>query len=384
MYTKALLLILISFGCTHSQQADDLIEISEFPTEALDNKPEHSTENKHSNDDDQRPVTIQMIRSLHVTLHKYAKSFNYDSKVKLSNLGFQHEEIIQTLAGFETSDRSNLVKSVLLLSVFEKAVESFLNSNNQFHVQKETESLEAPIELFEGNNEPTETLDSLARDFELDIPIILKENRLLAFPYIHNFILISLENMKVSEALSQEVRQAVLDVSTPWFAIYKKLVPENFTREEDSGISGEIETPTDEVESIKPPISYFPGEFAEGEDTLNDAKKLANKHLYSEAISKLKSIDEDSPYSTAKLEMIKKYSNQAVKQLRRKAAQSFQSAIPTPDLEAKLDYLKAAETYLRDAIEDFPDADQLEKVRANLSMIQKRIKILENQRNESL
>lgn len=404
-------------SCVHKQQSDDLMEMTEFSqksespvdTSVTPGEPDNKVQRDESGQIVEEPVlTREKLRALHMLLHRYAKKVNLEKRAQPAELGFQHEEIIQTLAGLEDTERTSLVKSVLTLAVIEKSVYSFLQAKDpslattyrtqpvqeeaseaadspESESKAEDPMTEKPVELFEGavESEEIDNLDILVNNFDVNIADTLRKNRLLAFPYIHNFILISLDNMIVSDGLKEDIIESIKDVSTPWVEIYKTIAPEEFKT--ISSASNEEESSAEPAEkTIKPAITFLAGDFADGEDHLNKAKKLANKHQYSEAISILETINEDSPYFNTKKEMIKKYSNLAVKSLRRKAAQSFQSAIPAPSLDAKLNYLKEAETHLKDAIEEYPEADQLEKVKENLSIIQKRINVIEAQIDSEL
>ena len=386
-------------SCAHKAQVDDLVEATEFSQRSeapLNTGPDlGSPDTKTSSAEeagavDEATLTLQKIRDLHMILHRYAKKTDLDARIEPAELGYQHEETIQTLAGLPESQRSSLIKSVLTLAVFEKSVYSFLQSKLTGRSLKNRPDLssEQAVPLSSNDKEKIseyydeeqfiENLDTLVRDYEIDVSEVLQSNRLLAFPYVHNFILIALENIQVSDELKAEIISAVKDVSTPWVEIYRRVEP-NANQTLIAPAEVPKARPLQQPKTVKPALKYLAGDFAEGEDKLNRAKKLANKHRYSDAIAMLDSVTEDSPYYSTKREMIKKYSNLAVKSLRRKAAQSFQSAIPAPDIGAKLDYLKEAEEHLIDALEDYPEADQLEKVRENLEIIQSRIKSLESE-----
>jgi hypothetical protein len=58
-----------------------------------------------------------------------------------------------------------------------------------------------------------------------------------------------------------------------------------------------------------------------------------------------------------------------VQDLRQKAAQAFQNAMPVADNRAKAVYLKQAKDLLEQALKDYPVADQLDTVRDNLAVI---------------
>ena len=403
--------IYILSSCTHPGPTDDLNEVTEFsqkseatvPTSAQLGKEDNEVErDENGNIIEPNVLTRENLRSLHMLLHRYAKKVTLEGKAQPAVLGYQHEELIQTLAGVSQDDRTSLMNSILSLVVVEKAVYSHLarqspefdTSTRYDQVREENEAeassvtteegdipneMEDEVELFSDDQaEPQESLDVLVKDYDIDIPNTLRKNRLLAFPYIHSYMLISLQSMDTSEDLKFDIQDAIKDVATPWVDIYREIAPEEF-QNLNAPVSQENKAIPTQKNAVKAPIPFFAGDFAEGEDQLTKAKSLASKHLYREAISVLKAIDEDSPYYSTKNEMIKKYSSQAVKSLRRKAAQSFQSAIPAPGLETKLGYLKEAESYLIDAIEDYPDANQIDKVRENLVVIQKRIEVIESQ-----
>ena len=397
-----IILALVFTSCVHQQQSDDLMEITEFGQKSeatldtstkrghIDNQVKRTSSGEIA---EEPALTRENLRSLHMILHRYAKKVNLDQKAQPATLGFQHEEIIQTLAGIEDSERSSLAKSVLTLAIIEKSVYSYIQSKedskeesyrNTSESEKTSQAMptdqpEEEVELFSEDNPEIENLDILVKNYDINITEVLTKNRLLAFPYIHNFILISLKSMIVSNDLKEEIEAAIKTVATPWVEIYRRLAPEAFRILDDDNPEIIDQAEKKSIPTIKQAIPFFAGDITEGEDQLNKARKLANKHLYSEAISSLQAIAEDSPFMSTKKEMIKRYSNLAVKDLRRKAAQSFQNAIPAPGLDAKLGYLKEAEGHLIDALEEYPDADQLVKVRENLTIIQKRIKSVENQ-----
>ncbi len=80
-------------------------------------------------------------------------------------------------------------------------------------------------------------------------------------------------------------------------------------------------------------------------------------------------IDNRDPFFDQAREKIKIYSNRAVQDLRQKAAQAFQNAMPVADNRAKAAYLKQAKELLEQALKDYPVADQLDTVRDNLAVI---------------
>jgi hypothetical protein len=80
-------------------------------------------------------------------------------------------------------------------------------------------------------------------------------------------------------------------------------------------------------------------------------------------------------YSDAEVK-IREYSNKAVDELRRKAAQSFQSAVHISDMKARKNHLSEASRYLQEAIKNYPNSSQLETVQRNLNIINKNLEVL--------
>jgi len=118
-----------------------------------------------------------------------------------------------------------------------------------------------------------------------------------------------------------------------------------------------------------------PSAYTESE-LLKKSSELAEKSRYYDAIQILRHIEATSPYYSEAKGKILDFSNKAVGELRTKAARSYQSAVPISDLRARANYLSEAESYLLKAIEQFPDSDQIETVKQNLSTIQKSLKVI--------
>lgn len=112
-----------------------------------------------------------------------------------------------------------------------------------------------------------------------------------------------------------------------------------------------------------------PGDFRRGDSVLMEAQRLADRGSFREAIDRAATIAPNDPFFPSAKEKIKRFSNKAVQQLRQKAAQAFQSAMPVTDSGAKAAYLEQAQKYLKDALANYPEADQLGTVRDNLAVI---------------
>lgn len=115
------------------------------------------------------------------------------------------------------------------------------------------------------------------------------------------------------------------------------------------------------------------------ESTVDEAQKLADAGKLQEAIKTASTIGSGHPSYPLAQERIKEYSNQAVQNLRKKAAAAFQSAMPITDVKVRAQYLRQAKTFLEDAIKNFPEASQLPTVRDNLRVISRDLEKLETE-----
>lgn len=122
---------------------------------------------------------------------------------------------------------------------------------------------------------------------------------------------------------------------------------------------------------IEPPKvgKYSLADLNRGDALLRQAQRFAERGDYKQAIQYATRIAQKDPLFPVAFETIKAFSNQAVQDLRQKAAQAFQSALPVNDRETRVAYLEQARQYLVQALDEFPEADQLGTVRENLAVI---------------
>jgi hypothetical protein len=115
-----------------------------------------------------------------------------------------------------------------------------------------------------------------------------------------------------------------------------------------------------------------------GDDSLIlEAQNYADRGRFEEAITRLKMISPDSAMHSVAQEKEKEFSNRGVRELRRKAAQAFQSAQPIADKKVRFEYLSQAKTFLEEAITNFPASTQIPTVRDNLRVITRDLARLE-------
>lgn len=144
----------------------------------------------------------------------------------------------------------------------------------------------------------------------------------------------------------------------------------------------EIEN-SEQIESTEANQEISAASIRDGDAILVEADQLAAKNQFKKAIENASKIKENSPFYPAAQEQIKAYSNLAVQKLRQKAATAFQSAIPVSDNETKISYLKQAQGFLKEALVNFPQADQLETVEQNLSVIERDLENLAERDEDS-
>ncbi|MDQ3235224.1 MAG: hypothetical protein M3Q07_25730 [Pseudobdellovibrionaceae bacterium] len=168
--------------------------------------------------------------------------------------------------------------------------------------------------------------------------------------------------------------QTILDQEAQkWAVLQRSTKPETEAPAETPAVPAEA-APVATLQTE--PASQAQGDFQTGpadlkrSDTiLMQSQRLADKGEFKQAIDFAARIDNRDPFFDQAKEKIKVYSNRAVQDLRQKAAQAFQNAMPVADNRAKAAYLKQAKDLLEQALKDYPVADQLDTVRDNLAVI---------------
>ena len=128
------------------------------------------------------------------------------------------------------------------------------------------------------------------------------------------------------------------------------------------------------VQAPSPPTSTKRNYYADlqsDDELLVDAQRLAAEKQFVEAIAKAGTISQDSPLLETAKDLIRSYSNQAVNALRQKAALAFQQALPIQEPKTKASFLEDAKKYLEEALANFPQADQINTVKENLTIVQR-------------
>lgn len=119
------------------------------------------------------------------------------------------------------------------------------------------------------------------------------------------------------------------------------------------------------------PLPMSAADLRSTDTLLMEAQNLADNKRFAEAILKASMVPEQNPlYSEAQAKIIQ-FSNEAVQELRKKAAQAFQDAMPVSDPKARAAYLERAKQHLERALASYPHApeEQLTTVKENLAVI---------------
>ena len=197
--------------------------------------------------------------------------------------------------------------------------------------------------------------------FQVDVAGALRQNRWLQHYGVHKLVYETLKITGDSPAFKKPILAEIVRQAQMWGRLGEAIEADR----KGSDTPGKPESPSDNLAAI--PLS--PADLKSGDAILMEAQTLADRGRYRDAITIIDRISEDDPMHEAAQEKKLNFSNSAVQDLRRKAAQAFQKAIPVTEPRARAAYLEEAKAYLEEAINTYPEADQLPTVRNNLDVI---------------
>ncbi len=137
-------------------------------------------------------------------------------------------------------------------------------------------------------------------------------------------------------------------------------------------------------EAVTPPsdpsgsLPYGNWEFRDDEEVLDRARDFLAQSKFKEAVEILRLVKEGNIYYSAAQDKLREACNLAVQDLRQNAAKAFQNSLPVTEPKARQSYLKEAEQLLQQALDLYPEADQIATVQQNLKVIQKNLETLES------
>lgn len=196
----------------------------------------------------------------------------------------------------------------------------------------------------------------------------LKKNLAIKNPKVYHMVVLALAQTSNSQNYRDEVVAVIKGEADKWSNILG-----------DQPANSTVENPPVVTEDVPATPTYSTAEFKKRDNLLWESELLAQQGLYKQAITKVTTIGESDPFYPTAKEKIRDFSNKAVQNLRQKAAQAFENALPVTDAKSKTAYLEEAKKYLEEAIQDYPQADHISTVKENLAVISHDIERLQQQ-----
>lgn len=261
----------------------------------------------------------------------------------------------QFIAGLKKNPpRGSLEEAALALGIIKKAANPPPGVRSTSFAESDLGKAPAPTQAQAGS------LEALAFAHELDLASALNYNPWLASDHVARLAGRSLNNGQCSEAFRSAILKSLGQRTDTW----AKLMAEIHSGGAAMGPPAGAATPEVALAG--------PADLKVGESGLADAQSLADRGEYKAAIRKAKALAGDqSPIRSAAIAKVSEFSNRAVQELRRQAAQAYQNSRPVADARARRAYLTQAKELLEQAVSDYPEATLLGTVRDNLNMIVK-------------
>lgn len=322
--------------------------------------------------------TVDAIDALWTSLLRYAKNVASTGQIYQASLSDKDEQLIDYLIAQDPGARTSKENAILFLALMEHAVVEY-----EYQRDAELEKAGSPQKKEKGSSavlvlKPEEVLMFLATEYNIQLMREIQKNRYLEDPSIYHMTFIIMHYVKAPTALRVSFSTYVGDMAKSWSRLYDTLVEyedsDDFTVSSEGSAQESIGQALQDLgDKQARPKRYSAGEFAEGDRILREARLLHSKKLYKEAIEQLEEIEDSSPhFGEAKLLAIR-YSDDAVNQLRKEAAQLYQAQLKVLSIQTKIEYLQDSEKKLVQALTDYPDSKWTSKVRGNLAVIQKRL-----------
>lgn len=226
------------------------------------------------------------------------------------------------------------------------------------------------------------SLEELLQEKRVNFTRALTANAYLKSFHFQQLVLVAIKSGGgQSDSFIFGVKKALKENARVWGQLQKELEGQSSVGTaalEGGGDGSEVQE-----DDIAPALPFGGNTFVSDEDLLKEAQMLLDQGEHFRAVEKLKSMSDDSLFYATSLEKIKEISNEAVQDLRRKAAKVFASARPIADRKTRIDLLSEAKDFLEKAMELYPNADQIPTVEENLEVINKSLEVLNNQISQS-
>lgn len=265
----------------------------------------------------------------------------YESLLLSQAAGADSQRINALLAKRE---KSSLEEAILVLNL----VHNFMAS----HLELQSEhNFEIPFE------EPKAvSLAELSALYNIDLIEQIENNTFLQTLEVYLLLL------RLREFFSQDPSDKLLLASIEdRFTYYREFVRMAELALRSDGSSKSFPLPPAVIEDKR----------SETEKILEEVEDLLSMNKYHEAVTLLQKVpEEDSSYEFAQQKILLT-TRKAIEELRKKAALAYQNAnqIDT-DFQARESYLLQARKFLQTALERYPDAEQISRVKMNLKVIE--------------
>jgi hypothetical protein len=288
------------------------------------------------------------------------------------------DEDIRTATALHPAAKGSMEEAVLILAQLRLLkIQTEQSSKFQSRDLYEQGEGQQPAATAPNANQPS--MEKQFRDLNIDLITSFNQNTHLKNLPTLALVKTLLEQTSNSPAFQSGMQTIIDQEAQKWAALQKTpKVDETPASEAVATTPAPVDGAAANSSALDPALSAAPGDVHTGpadlkrsDAILMQSQRLADKGEFKQAIDFAGRIDNRDPFFDQAKEKIKIYSNRAVQDLRQKAAQAFQNAMPVADSRAKAAYLKQAKELLEQALKDYPVADQLDTVRDNLSVITK-------------
>ena len=285
------------------------------------------------------------------------------------------------------AERNTLNRAILVITV----LRSYLGVGIDSVLFEQAELTErTPLDI--KNWTQARSLEEISRQLNLSFKSEFEGNPFVQDLSIYNLTLKALEREDKNSTFTAGLRMQVGDKADQWLKVHEKLLGPQVSDNKAKAPAGTADsapptTPASVATSPEPTPALASSENnanlkdnggagTDGASLLKKAQELSEKNKFQESIQLLRRIETASTYhATAKLK-IRDLANKAVSELRTKAARAYQSAVPVNDLKARGAYLEEAQKFLLTAIQQYPESDQIDSVKQNLSVIKKSLDVI--------
>ncbi|WP_218110332.1 hypothetical protein [Oligoflexus tunisiensis] len=281
------------------------------------------------------------------------------------------DEDVRVATALHPAPKGSMEEAVVILAQLR-----FLKIQTEQSSKFQSRDLYAEENAATTGTEPTASRPSMEKQFsDLGIDLVSSFHQNQHLKNLPTLALVKklLEQTNNSVAFQTGMQTIIDQEAQKWAALQKAVQPESPETPETAAAPAEATAeslpPAEPMPAALGEVQTGPADLKRSDAILMQSQRLADKGEFKQAIGFAERIDTRDPFFDQAKEKIKVYSNRAVQDLRQKAAQAFQNAMPVADNRAKAAYLKQAKELLEQALKDYPVADQLDTVRDNLAVI---------------